>query len=173
MSVIQGHWEYIYIFVLDWQITTNKGCNWIWCPESWFWAFYMLTCDMVGRVPHKRELPSSKWQECPCLKDWVQVIVWVMKILRPDTSQVNKKAMNEADLYVYLEWNQVSFFSYANFNSSCTGDVKRPFPIYRRRTNQNLLYVLGIYFILFPLGTRNLIFPTNKMAQKWKKNNEK
>lgn len=53
-------------------------------------------------VPHNREFPSSNWQEWPCLEDWVQLIIWVMKILRADIPQANKRAMNEADFYVCL-----------------------------------------------------------------------
>ena len=66
-------------------------------------------------------------------------------------------------------------FPYANFNSSCTADVKRPSPLYSEKTNQRLCVLVPGYLFFPPylfLGTTNLIFPANRKVRKCKKSSE-
>lgn len=56
-------------------------------------------------------------------------------------------------------------FPYANFNSSCEAGVKRPSPLWSGRSNQSLVLSPGTCISSFssdPLGTKDLIFSTNK-----------
>lgn len=112
--------------------------------------------------------PVQRGQSCPCLEDGVQLIVWVIKILRPDIPQVNKLAVSGADLQVF-DMIQFLVFHYADFNSTCAVGMKRPSPLCSEKTVKACVsWYLDVYF--FPpylfVGTTDLIFPNQQKGLK-------